>query len=236
MIRAALYWVPALDDPLFAAGNAWLGRDAETGASVPQPDIEGIAALTADPRRYGLHATLRPPMRLATGWEEFSAAARDIAQSCAPFALPPLSLCDIGGFLALRESNPCPALRDLADRCVLGTERHRLRPDAAELARRRAAGLTEVQDALLVAFGYPYVMEEWFFHVTLTRRLDAREMGRIGTLAEAHFAAALAAPRWVEDICICTQNGGGFSGCGAAGVYEKKAGGMKPFPRTPGFL
>jgi hypothetical protein len=209
-MRAALYWVPALDDPLFAAGTAWLGRDAETGAGVKQPDIDGIAALTADARHYGLHATLRPPMRLATGWEEFCAAAHDIARSCAPFALPPLTLCDAGGFLTLRGTHPCPALHELADRCVLGTEPHRLRPDKAELRRRRSAGLTAGQDALLEAFGYPYVMQEWFFHVTLTRRLDGREMARVGTLAEAHFAQVLGVPRLVADICICTQHDGDF--------------------------
>jgi hypothetical protein len=234
-MRAALYWVPALDDPLFAAGTAWLGRDAETGATVKQPDIEGIAALTEDARRYGLHATLRPPMRLATGWEEFYAACHRIAESCAPFALPPLALCDVGGFLALREARPCPALQALADRCVLGTERHRLRPDEDELARRRAAGLTEAQEAMLAAYGYPYVMEEWFFHVTLTRRLDARDMARIGALAEAHFAPVLGGPRHVADICICTQLEGDFRIAERVSL-NKKAGGMKPSPLTPGIL
>ena len=78
-MRVALYWTPEPQDPLAALGAAWLGRDAETGALVPQPDVDGLAALTEAPRLYGLHATLRPPMRLATGWEEFIAAAHDIA-------------------------------------------------------------------------------------------------------------------------------------------------------------
>jgi hypothetical protein len=209
-MRVALYWVPALDDPLYAAGTAWLGRDAETGAHMAQPGIDGLAALTADARRYGLHATLRPPMRLATGWEEFQAAAHDIAASCTRFALPPLTLCDVGGFLALREAEPCPALRSLADLCVLGTERHRLRPDSAELAKRRAAKLTARQDVLLETYGYPYVMDEWFFHITLTRRLTSNEMTGVADRALVHFAPVLRAPRWVGDMCICTQLDGDF--------------------------
>ena len=167
-MRVALYWVPEARDPLFAAGSAWLGRDVRSGAALPQPAIADLAALTADARRYGLHATLRPPMRLAGTWDAFLADARAVARACAPFALPALHLCDVGGFLALREAAPCVPLRALADACVLGTEAHRAPPDTAELARRRAAGLTARQDALLEAFGYPYVLDAWFFHVTLT--------------------------------------------------------------------
>jgi hypothetical protein len=209
-MRAALYWVPALDDPLYQAGVAWLGRDAETAAQVTQPAIAGIAELTADPRRYGLHATLRPPMRLATGWEEFRAAAQAIASVSRRFFLPPLELCDLGGFIALRSVAPSAPLRALADRCVTGTERHRLRPDAAELARRRAADLSARQDSLLEAYGYPYVLDEWVFHVTLTRRLDGPEMARMMPCAAAHFAPVLALARAVEDVAICTELGRDF--------------------------
>ena len=204
-MRAALYWVPALDDPLYAAGTSWLGRDAETGAQIKQPPVPGIADATADARRYGLHATLRPPMRLATGYQGFCEAAREVAASCRPFALPALAFFEIEGFLALRESSPCAALQDLADRCVLGTEQHRRATDAAELARRRASGLTARQDALLQQYGYPYVREEWFFHVTLTGRLEVAAMRTMRAAAEAHFAGTLALHRMVSDVCVCTQ-------------------------------
>src|SRR3712207_6332148 len=118
-MRVALYWAPHLDDPLHRLGSAWLGRDAETGATLPQPALPGldIAALTADPRGYGLHATLKPPFRLAVSWAEAMAAAEALARRVAPFDLPPLSVQDLHGFLALRETAPCPALRHLADAC-----------------------------------------------------------------------------------------------------------------------
>jgi hypothetical protein len=184
--------------------------------------------MTADARRYGLHATLRPPMRLATGWEEFTAAAQLAAEGCAAFALPPLRVCDVDGFLALRETAPCPGLRELADRCVIFTDQHRLRPGAEELARRRAAGLTVRQDALLEWFGYPYVLDEWFFHVTLTRRLDAAEMARVRPAAEAHFARVLDLPRSIDEICICTQLQDDFL------IAERvRIGGNVPFPPNP---
>jgi uncharacterized protein YchJ len=209
-MRAALYWAPGLRDPLWRASCAWLGRDPETGAVCMQPDVPGIAELTAEPRRYGFHATLRPPMRLATGWDEFREAAFAAARAVAPFRLPALEVADIGGFLALREAGPCPALRALADCCVTLTNKHRLAPGAEELARRRAAGLSPRQEALLQAWGYPYVMEEWFFHLTLTRRLGAGERAVVRAAAEAHFAPVLGVERWVEEIAIFTQRDGDF--------------------------
>jgi hypothetical protein len=209
-MRVALYWAPAVHDPLWRAGCTWLGRDAETGAAIPQPGLPRLPTLTADARRYGFHATLRPPMRLATGWDEFRAAARQVANATKPFALPALQVAEIGGFLALRESSPCGALRDLADRCVEMTDIHRLPPGAEELAKRRAAGLAPRQEAMLQRWGYPYVMDEWFFHITLTRRLEAHERAAVRASAAAHFAGVLHLPRMVEELCIFTQRNADF--------------------------
>jgi putative phosphonate metabolism protein len=204
-LRAALYWAPERTDTLCAAGNAWLGRDPELGAVVPQPPLAGILEITEAPRVYGFHATLRPPMRLATGWDEFMDAAERLAASLRPFDLPPLSVRDMDGFLALGPRAASPALQALADACVRETEPHRLPPTPAELARRRAAGLSPEEERLLQRWGYPYVMQCWRFHMTLSRRLPPKEMAAWQTAAEDHFAAALAVPRRVEDIAVFTQ-------------------------------
>ncbi len=206
-MRVALYWAADRQDPLTIAGNAWLGRDPESGAPVAQPAIAGLAEAAAAPRLYGFHATLRPPMRLATGWEEFIGAAQALADAAAPFALPLLGVVADGGFIALGLQAPCPALHALADACVTGTDRHRLAAGSAELARRRAAGLSPRQEAMLLRWGYPHVLEEWRFHMTLTGRLAPEAMARLLPLAEAHFAPALAMPRRVHAITVFTQRG-----------------------------
>ncbi len=205
--RVALYWTSEISDPLTQAGNAWLGRDAELATEVPQPPIAGLPEVTAAPRLYGFHATLRPPMRLATGWEEFIQAAYAVAEAVPPFDLPRLQVAGMDGFLALRETARSPLLQGLADACVRGTDRHRLRPDAAELARRRTARLSARQDEMLLRWGYPYVLQEWRFHVTLSRRLTDAEMARLMPAAELHLAAALAVKRRVTEIAVFTQLG-----------------------------
>ena len=209
-MRAALYWSPPLGDPLFDAGNIWLGRDPQTGAALRQPAVAGLADMTANPRGYGFHCTLRPPMRLATDWAALLQAAQSVASAARPFVLPRLVVNDVDGFLAITLSAPSPAMQALADCCVRQTNPHRRPPDRAELARRHAAGLTARQTAMLERWGYPYVMQEWLFHMTLSRRLSSGEMARLRPIAEAHFAPALAMPRMVEDICVFTQGDGDF--------------------------
>jgi len=205
--RVALYYAPLPDDPLFAESATWLGRDPENNAPAPQPNLPGIAGITAEPRLYGFHATLKPPMRLAEGrqWFDVLEATTELADRTAPFALPTLAVADVFGFLALRETTSCPALQALADACVAHLDPFRAPLFQAELARRRRAGLTSQQDAMLLRWGYPYVFETWFFHMTLTRRLTAEEKALYQPAAERYFARAIALPRQVRDICLFVQ-------------------------------
>jgi putative phosphonate metabolism protein len=209
--RVGIYYCPHENDPLFAAGAAWLGRNPARGDRVVQPEIPGIDELTSEARLYGFHATLKPPMRLAEGlsWDELLTATRELAARIAPFALPPLAVTDLHGFLALCETTFCPPLQALADACVERLDAFRAPPPEAELARRRRAQLTEAQEAMLVRFGYPYVLNTWFFHMTLTRRLSAAEHAIWRPRTERFFDAAVRMSRVVTDICLFTQAGPG---------------------------
>jgi hypothetical protein len=208
--RVALYYAPEAADPLHAAASAWLGRDPIAGAAVAQPGFPGIADVTAEPRLYGFHATLKPPMRLRPGaaWADVLDAASAIAAAIPPFALPRLAVADLHGFLALRETAPCPELQALADAAVAGADHLRAAPTEDELARRRRHPLPPAQEANLLRWGYPYVFATWFFHMTLTKRLDAAGQEVWRPAAEAHFAAALAESRMVADLCLFTQERG----------------------------
>lgn len=205
--RVALYWAPEESDPLHAAGSAWLGRDAATGAALPQPALSGldIAEITADPRGYGLHATLKPPFRPASGYAAARDAVAALAERIAPFELPPLAVFDLDGFLALRETAPCPALHAFADACVDALDDHRAPPTEAEIARRRPERLSEAQRTHLMRWGYPYVFEEWRFHVTLSRRLTAPEKAVVLPAVTDALGEAPARVRRVAAISLFVQ-------------------------------
>ena len=208
-MRVAVYYAPSPADPLWSAACAWLGRDPETAATVAQPDVAGIADLTADPRLYGFHATLKPPMRLATAYDLFLADVEALARRVPAFELPPLAVAELSGFLALRETRPSAELQGLADACVTGLDEHRAPPDERELVRRRGGGLAPAQEAMLVRWGYPHVLETWFFHMTLTRRLSPDEREWVRPAAERFFDGVAGVPRRVEAVTVFTQAAAG---------------------------
>ena len=91
MTRYAIYYAPAASDPLWAFGSSVLGYDAARGARVAFPDHQALRAApleawTAEPRKYGFHATLKPPFALAAGVDEAAlvAAMRAFAAAQAP--------------------------------------------------------------------------------------------------------------------------------------------------------
>jgi len=205
--RIALYYAPEPHDPLHERASAWLGRDAFSGAELSQPAIAGIdiAEVTADARGYGFHATLKPPFRVQGDTQAALQAAQDFAARTAAFALPPLQITDLDGFLALREAEPCPPLQVLADGAVTALDPHRAPATESEIARRKPDKLSPRQREFLAFWGYPYVFAEWRFHMTLTRRLTPAEKAIILPAVTDALGDAPAISRTVTDICIFAQ-------------------------------
>lgn len=205
-MRVAVYYVPARDDPLWMAGCVWLGRDPEQGRSPAQPDVPGLAEVTVSPRRYGFHATLKAPMRLATSWEAFRGDAALLAAETRPFVLPKLAVTRLAGFLALCCDDDSVELTAFADRCVADLDRHRAPLTEAE-RDRRLPGLDHAERAHLERWGYPYVFDRFRFHMTLAERLGADRI--YDEAAEAWFAKALGRARRVEGIALVVEDAPG---------------------------
>lgn len=176
--RFAIYYLPP-PGPLADFGAAWLGWDVDAGRPVDQADVAGLQAATATPRKYGFHATLKPPFALADGFDpgDLARATARMAASCAPAQCVGLQLHPMGRFLALTLAGEAADVGRVAATCVAELDRFRAPASAAEIERRRKPGLSPVQDALLDRWGYPYVMEAFRFHMTLTGRLPADQIG-----------------------------------------------------------
>lgn len=194
--RYAIYYAPPAASTLWRRASDWLGRDAVTGEARAQPALPGlegvdVAALTADPRGYGFHATLKAPFELAPGCDEAElfAAAAAFARRLVPFEarIAPAAL---GRFLAFRLQDGEREMAALHDACVRAFEPFRAPLAEADLRRRRKAPLTPEQDARLLQWGYPYVFEDFRFHMTLTGAIaDEALRGRVLDVLQAHFAA-----------------------------------------------
>jgi putative phosphonate metabolism protein len=199
--RQAIYFAPPAGSALARFGAGWLGWDAEAGAAVAGPVVPGRAALVAGPRRYGFHATLKPPFRLAEGVDAagLDAAVAAVAAGFGRFEVR-LRLGWLGGFLALVPAGEAEDVAALAAACVTRLDRFRAPPGAAELARR-GAGLDAVEAANLARWGYPWVLERFRFHMTLTGPVPQAGRAAAEAALAPLVAPLLAAPVPVVDVC-----------------------------------
>lgn len=177
--RYAIYFAPAPESPLWEFGSAVLGYDAATGMPRAPLAPEGVSppdwtAITAQPRRYGFHATLKAPFRLAedASEDDLIAAGHAFARKRRPFALPELAVGAVANFAALVPLARSEPLDQFAAACVEAFEPFRAAPTAEERSRRLDVPLTDRQLAHLDRWGYPYVFEDFRFHMTLTGGLE----------------------------------------------------------------
>ncbi|MGC1174528.1 DUF1045 domain-containing protein [Polaromonas sp.] len=215
--RYAIYFAPDRHSPWWAFGAHWLGRNEHDNTALPQPLLEEmgaaeLAGITAEPRRYGFHATLKAPFRLSAAHTEPDLVARlgQLAQTLAPVALGPLRIATLGNFVALVPEISSVGLQALAAACVSGLDDLRAPLEEAELARRRNADLNAREAELLALYGYPHVMERFRLHLTLTGPVDASQAQRISQAAGPAIARLnREAPLSLDRLCLFVERSPG---------------------------
>jgi putative phosphonate metabolism protein len=210
--RHAVYYTPPPGG--FADfGAGWLGWDVAKGERATRTlEVESAEEITATPRRYGFHATLKPPFRLAEGRTvgELEAALAEVAAAMPPVRNARLHLQHLGPFLALVPATDHAPFSRLCDAMVRELDAFRLPPSEAEIARRRASGLTPAQDAHLLRWGYPYVFEEFRFHMTLTGKLDPATAERVDTALAAALAEVVPDPFEITEVTLAGEDEDGY--------------------------
>ena len=212
--RYALYFAPAAESPLWIFGSGVLGYDAAAGVDAPRLAIPGLdaalqTAITADPRVYGFHATLKAPFSLREGvseaglLEEVRAFARRTPRARMDGLAPTL----VGGrFVALTPLGDPTAVNALAAAAVTSFEPLRAPLTPGDLARRRPERMSQRQREYLDRFGYHLVLEEFRFHMTLTNALAPTEAPAIlDAVAELFAAHVPAGPVTVDRLAIYRQ-------------------------------
>ena len=213
--RYALYFAPPAAHPLWQVGCDWLARDPESGTAGTG------ASHRAEPRRYGFHATLKPPFALRDGLAESQllAALAAWVRGRGVFEMPALAVATLGDFVALRSvardaTAPGLPLRALADDCVRAFDVFRRPLSSAEAARRLTPELDADQRGNVDRWGYAHVFDHWRFHMTLSDSLLRSAEGdrvRAELLADAtrHFACALAQPLRCDGVALFVEDAPG---------------------------
>lgn len=171
-MRYAIYFTPPENDPLTKIASRWLGRDAFSGTE--HDDHLDFAEQTEEPRRYGFHATLKAPFELAEKHSEAQliSAFKTFVQTREAFDIPKLVIGSLGPFFALVPHALHNPLQDFAADVVDYFDPFRAPLSESDIARRRPQNLSERQRENLSLWGYPHVMDDFRFHMTLTGPID----------------------------------------------------------------
>jgi putative phosphonate metabolism protein len=211
--RYAIYFATARGDTLDRFGAGLLGYDVWTGGDLPFPsDVADVEPdwreLTEDPRKYGFHATLKAPIALAEGKTEAGLLAACAAFAETPRRIPVIApMVDaISGFIAVIPKERSRELEQLAADCVIAFDGFRAPLTAEDRARRNPERLTERQRDYLDRWGYPYVMEQFRFHMTLTGRIESPRRERVLSMLRHRFAAIGLERLAIDAIAVFRQD------------------------------
>jgi len=212
--RYAIYYAPSAASALWQFGSHVLGYDAETGENIAPPDflgdyIDRWPGMTSEPRKYGFHATLKAPFRLAVGFDEAMLifAVRHFASITTKVLCDGLRVANVGPFLALTPNGDEGALCQLAFAIVEHFEPFRAPLSDGDRVRRLASPLTSKQIQYLDRFGYPYVNDEFRFHMTLTNSLHQDDRQTVSAILEHASAEPLSQfDGFIDRICLFKQD------------------------------
>ena len=211
--RYAIYYAPSAAAPLARFGAELLGYDAFTGRDVAFPaavvaQFPDWPALTGDPRKYGFHGTLKAPFALAPLHHEAGLIAACDGFAASPRAVPTITpvLQAISGFTAIVPAAPSTELNSLAQDCVEAFDRFRAPMTAKDRARRKPEALTRRQVEQLDRFGYPFVRDDFRFHLTLTGRLPPERSAAVLSMLQARFAAIALTTLRIDRLAIFRQD------------------------------
>jgi putative phosphonate metabolism protein len=211
--RYAIYYVSMPGGALDRFGAQLLGYDALNGDQLPFPDdvvqlVPDWRDLTRDPRKYGFHATLKAPLPLAPGETEAGLLATCERFAGTPRPIPVIRpvVDSISGFIAVVPAELSTGLERLAADCVREFDTFRAPLTPEDRMRRNPSALTPRQREHLERWGYPYVMEDFRFHMTLTGRLDAGRREPVLTILRDRFSAIGLTTLAIDRIAVFRQN------------------------------
>ncbi len=215
-MRYAIYFTPSMYDPLSVAAASWLGRNVYSGEAPEAPSIAGfsrqeLAFHTAVPRRYGFHGTIKAPFRLNAETSE-SALLKSLmhfASTMTPFEIPRMEISRLGEFYGLAPSVPCDQMNYLAASVVQTFDTFRAPLSDAEIERRDPDRLTAPQFSNLHRWGYPYVMDEFRFHMMLTGPVNSNLNTRFETALRDFFGPVLNEPLKISSLALFIEQEAG---------------------------
>ena len=181
--RYAIYYVPSENSELDLFGKCWLGWDPYKGVETTKSDLSKLpsfkkfSSLVLTPKQYGFHGTIKAPFRLKNEYtyNDLENKVREISKQIHSFYFDQLIIKKLGNFIGLIPTNNLK-INAVSNKFVEELDYLRDELSESEIKKRKPHKLTSNQKQMLFKWGYPYVFDEFKFHLTLTSKLNVVEI------------------------------------------------------------
>ncbi|WP_425090781.1 DUF1045 domain-containing protein [Tropicimonas sp. S265A] len=215
--RFSICITPDPDSDLARLGKHWLGWDIDQAVELPFLKVDNLKvsalSLTARVRRFGFHALLAPPFRLANGHSplDLHHTAQALAAHLEALEFPGLYLSAEDDQLALRPMGdlaPLHRLQHIADQ-VFDEYRAPPPPDAAPQPRRRSE-LSAQQMQVVIGESLDPTKSERPFEFVLTEPRPRAEVTQLRQKLLPILSPNLPRPFHVQSITLCGEDQSGW--------------------------
>ena len=210
--RYAVYFSPPEADYLSKFLAGWFGWNAHNGQNVPYHILENLnydlSDITKEQYRYGFHGTLKPPFSLVDtkNLNDLKLALVELSKSIKKFEIPSISLKVLNGFVAIVSTTENRPIMALAKKCVEELDLFREVESVERIQRRRSRTFSKSEEYNLKRWGYPYVMDNFQFHLTMSGRLKPEVLKNVIEVLNSELQGVLNKPLPIGEICLFGEN------------------------------
>ena len=210
--RYAIYYVPPESDQFTRFAASWFGWDVYKSINVKYPELSDlnydIKEITSTPSKYGLHATLKAPFSLVPDKtiDELRLSLSILSSSIQKFEISSICVKNIAGFIAIVPTSQNERINYLAKKCVEDLDCFRKAEPLEIINKRRSVGLSIRKEHNLFKWGYPYVLNDFQFHFTMTSKLTPKVSKNVFSVLSLELKTVLNAPLLISKICLCGES------------------------------
>lgn len=211
--RHAIYFVPDDHSALGHFGARLFGRWPDGSSEHDTLTLPQRAARTRRVAHYGFHATLKAPFMLAKDHSEAGLLAA-LEAACTTWRPASLAGLEVSANasqcrLSLGRGSSAAAQRTIADiakHCVTRFEAFRAPLTPRQRARRQPDQLDAVEREHLDRYGYPWVLDRFHFHMTLSDQLGDSADGAWLAALTREFQQCLSESPTLDRVAVCRES------------------------------
>ena len=210
--RFAIYFVPPESNDLTRFTASWFGWDVYKGIKVDYPVLHNlnydIKEITNTPSKYGFHGTLKAPFSLVPDKtiDDLKLSLSMLSRSIKKFEIPSICLRIIDEFIAIVPTSQNESIHSLAKKCLEDLDSFREAESDEILNKRRSGRLSTSEEHNLLKWGYPYVLDDFQFHLTMTGKLPLKVCKHVFSVLSLELHEVLNAPLFIGKICLVGEN------------------------------